>query len=87
LLQPAGIEPAKPPSAPLRLAFLQSGLALAAGLRLAGSFLVSAAEVAAPRPERAWLRPRVGLAHRFAKALAPKERPARAPQARWGAGA
>jgi hypothetical protein len=85
LQQRAGIEPVKPPSALLRLASPQPELALAAGFRLAAAFLVSAAEVAVPRPERAWLRPRVGVAHR-AKALGPKERPARAPLAGWGAG-
>lgn len=85
--QPAGIEPATPPSAPLWPASPQPGLALAAEFRPAGSFLVSAAEAAAPHPELVWLRPRVGLAHRVVKVLEPTERLALAPQARWGAGA
>ena len=39
----------------------------------------------ASRPERARLLPRLGLARRFAKAIAPKERPAQARSARSGA--
>ena len=86
LQQPAGIELAKPLSAPLRLVCPQPELALGVGSRLAGSLPAVASEAAAPRPEWAWLQGRVGVARRFAKAIAPKGRPARALQARWGAG-
>ena len=81
--QPAGTEPAKTPLASLP-ASPQAGLALAASSRLAGCAAAWAAEVAAPRPERACLRSRVGLALPFAKAIAPRRRTAR--QAQGGAG-
>jgi hypothetical protein len=55
LQQPAEIELAKPLSAPPRLASPQPELELGVGSRLAGSLPAMAAEVAAPRPERAWL--------------------------------